>query len=305
MGARRMLTGAKRVLDDGYGQADNEFDVGRRGRDRPAAGCGRARRGGRRTRARSTAAPATVLHRPDQRQGSRGARLPHDRGRAGDGGAADRKAAPRRPGRGGAGGARSTPSEQRAARQRRVGASSRANSSARKSGWRRCRGNTTTASPSGWAAKRNYQKYLDRVAELQGAGRAQRRRTSRRSSANSPSCHPSIESHMNPGESAAGGPGGDPRWSTRWAEAFDLLATMVAVVRPDGHCLFANAALRERAGPVAAQRRQARLVRLVRRGRTCCAIPWPRWHATSSPPAASMRSCGDRSVAMPSRCRCT
>ncbi|RZU03120.1 nitrogen specific signal transduction histidine kinase NtrB [Rivibacter subsaxonicus] len=47
---------------------------------------------------------------------------------------------------------------------------------------------------------------------------------------------------MNPGESAAAGPGGEPLWNTRWAEAFDLLATMIAVVRPDGHCLYANTA---------------------------------------------------------------
>ena len=36
--------------------------------------------------------------------------------------------------------------------------------------------------------------------------------------------------------------GADPHWTARMVEAFDLLATMIAVVRPDGDCLYANTA---------------------------------------------------------------
>lgn len=46
------------------------------------------------------------------------------------------------------------------------------------------------------------------------------------------------------GVAAATGVANDPLppTSAHWNEAFDLLATMVAVVQPDGRCLFANAA---------------------------------------------------------------
>src|SRR6185369_2650355 len=40
----------------------------------------------------------------------------------------------------------------------------------------------------------------------------------------------------------------DPRIPQAWHQAFDHLATLVAVVRPDGHCLFANAAFEDLLG---------------------------------------------------------
>ena len=47
---------------------------------------------------------------------------------------------------------------------------------------------------------------------------------------------------MNPIPPGAVSAGADAHWTARMAEAFDLLATMIAVVRPDGHCQYANTA---------------------------------------------------------------
>ena len=99
--------------------------------------------------------------------------------------------------------------------------------------------------------EQNYQKYLDRVAEMKRQHRAQGDRH-RRAAARAAEAA-AISGPVTGPASGAPAPRGRRRARPRY-EAFDLLATMVAVVTPDGECVFANAVVRERARPVAPQR---------------------------------------------------
>ena len=73
--------------------------------------------------------------------------------------------------------------------------------------------------------ERNYQKYLDRVAEMKSG-------IARKES--------DIAAHQARAGQAAAVTGGGP---LPGYEAYDQLATMVAIARSDGHCLLANSTL--------------------------------------------------------------
>ncbi len=84
--------------------------------------------------------------------------------------------------------------------------------------------------------EKNYQKYLDRVADMQRRDRAQADRH-RRAPARDQEAAAAAAAVIASASPAAGAGRADER--PRQA-ALDLLATMVAVVTPEGECVFAN-----------------------------------------------------------------
>ena len=116
----------------------------------------------------------------------------------------------------------------------------------------------------------------------EGRHRAQGERHRGAAGANCPSCRrPSSASQERTGACP-------PRPATRCA-AFDLLATLVAVVAPTAVCLFANASFENALGLSRRALLRDLAARLVRRARRRCARRWPRWPPTTSPAAASRR----------------
>ena len=118
---------------------------------------------------------ADPVHRPDHGAGSQGQGLPHHRGRAdhhradrqAGAAAAARSATARRRARGRS--ARVDPQRQRAARQRCAQAARSRVANARKSGWPTLQREFNNGEPERLGSERNYQKYLDRVADMRAA----------------------------------------------------------------------------------------------------------------------------------------
>jgi hypothetical protein len=95
--------------------------------------------------------------------------------------------------------------------------------------------------------ERNYQKYLDRVAEMKAA--IARKESDIAAIKREISKLPAV----NPPRSRTAFAASDARPTTRKLRGLRPPGHDGAVVTPDGQCLFANAIARERAGPVAAQ----------------------------------------------------
>ena len=96
--------------------------------------------------------------------------------------------------------------------------------------------------------EQNYQKYLDRVAEMKAAI-ARKESDIAAHPARAPEAAAAAAAVIRRPPGAAGA----ARRRRAGYAAFDLLATMVAVVTPEGECVFANSVVRERARPVAPQ----------------------------------------------------
>ena len=94
--------------------------------------------------------------------------------------------------------------------------------------------------------EQNYQKYVDRVGQLQRRDRPQGSRHRRH-----PARAPEAAGRPRPAVVTAAGPPGAPAPRADDAAgyaALDLLATMVAVVTPEGECIFANSSFENALG---------------------------------------------------------
>ena len=189
-------------------------------------------------------------------------------------------AAPRRQRRRARPTARVDPADAARARQRRAPHPRRRAAARGRAAGRACSKEYNNGEPERRGDERNYQKYLDRVAEMKAAHRAQGSRHRR--------------AQARTGQAAAVSP--------RATAPTPADAARLRGLRPAGHD---GGGGRAPTGAACSPTRRSRTcVGLSRRSAACaaacstgsstrrsCARRWPRWPATRSPPAASRRSC--------------
>ena len=210
-------------------------------------------------------APVTVIQRPAARGRQR--RRPRRR--------------PRAPGRS------SASTRRRSARATATrGASSRPSCGREEEQLGRLQKEYNNGEPERQGDEKNYQKYLDRVAEMK-AGIERKRERHRRARARAREAaavaeptlaraapaRPRCRAPPARGAAEATRPSTCSRRWSRWCA-------------PDGRCVFANAAFENVLGLSRRSVSSGTRVRLVRRARSCCATRSPRSRATSSRPAA-------------------